>query len=647
MPPRTRRWRRYAASRPLFLLVVAFALVLSAYLGAATVRISRTYEQLLEAKTLLLTTESELRQDGLAAGGEDLDRAETRFLAARANFQSASDSLSGEPVLRLGRHLPGLGGQIDAAATLAGIGVRGSDIGLGGVEVLRRFEQLQPEDERPAGEAAAEFLEDVAPGMERINGDLEAIRSARRTLSAPLLGPLAGAVEAVDGSVAVVGGWLKRYDSAREVVRPLLGFDRPRRYLVLGQDNTELFPTGGIIAVYGTVTFDQGYMVERSFHSGTALVDEWRDGGAPYVAPPPPLYRYLLRNWSWNFVLSNWSPDFPTAARQALWFYGQAGGEPVDGVIGIDFAALEGLLAVTGPLTLDEYGMTLDAGNITEQVLTGTIRPLRPGDHAHAVATAAAARVLDAAFAVDGESWDELLLALDRLATEKHLLVYSADERLQPGLRELGWDGSLAPLASDWLMPVEASVHSTKLDLVIEREVRLRVALDAAGGARNELTLRYRNRLDGWAAGREADVVSSLMLDGFYGGYLRLLAPPQARLSEVSVDGRPAGVEEVGRESGRASFGRYFPLPRGAARDVTFSYAVPGVVRDVAGEKEYRLLIQKQAGLREPPLRISIELPAGAHVLSVWLDNRRLDGEPLEIETDLARDRELVVRYRE
>src|SRR3990172_2639647 len=176
MPSGARRRRRYALWRPLFLLVVAFLLVLSAYLGLATVRILRTYDQLIEEKTLLLTTESELRQDGLAAGGEDLDRAETRFLAARANFQSASDSLSGEPVLRLGRHLPGLGGQIDAAATLAGIGVRGSDIGLGGVEVLRRFEQLQPEDERPAGEAAAGVLGDAVPGMERINSDLEAIR---------------------------------------------------------------------------------------------------------------------------------------------------------------------------------------------------------------------------------------------------------------------------------------------------------------------------------------------------------------------------------------------------------------------------------------------------------------------------------------
>lgn len=636
-------WRRRLPPELVFLLAAAL-LVSAAYAGLTGARIAHAYRELLEAKTLLLTAESALKEKGLGAEPEDIDRAETRILEARQRFRSARDDLAGEPLVWIGRRLPWLGAQLGTALALADIGLEGSELGLAGAEILRRFDAIRVGSEGGVGPTAVAFLEEIEPQVGAIEARLAAIERIRGDIAAPLPPSLAGVVERVDEEVAEVRELTERYHHARSAAPPLLGFDRPRRYLVLGQDNTELFPTGGIIALYGTLTLDQGELRESAFHSSRPLVDRWLAGGN-YAQPPAPLERYLLRGWSWNFTLANWSPDFPTAARKALWFYRQAGGEPVDGVIGLDFAALEGLLSVTGPVPLEEYGFTLDAGSATEEILIRTRVPAESDEEPHAVAVAAARRVLEAAFALPSDRWDDLLRTMDRLAREKHLFLYSLEGPLQASLRALGWDGGLAPIASDYLMPVEASVHSTKLNLVVRREMRLQVRLDEEGTAYHRLTLRYRNGLDRWAQRRDPHIVRWLMLDGLYGGYLRLLAPPQARLAEVTIDGRPAGAEEIGREQGRASFGRYFALARGQEREVGFSYRVPGVAREEDGRWQYHLYIQKQGGTPATLLVIDLELPGGRRPRQVALNGEPLAGAPLHIETSLFRDLELTVAY--
>ncbi len=632
----------------LYLLVAAFLLAFGVYLSLLGIKVARTYEDLQEGKSLLLTAEAALRAGGLEIEPPQADAAEAGMLEAQRRLRRAHGALAGEPLVRAGRRLPWLGDQLDALVGLAEIGVYGSDIGLTGIAVLREFQAARDRQDGSIGETAAAFLQRIEPEIEAVDAKVAAVQQIRGSIAAPLLPPLAGVVDTVDERITEVREETERYGHARTAVNAVLGFDRPKRYLVLGQDNTELFPTGGIIAVYGTVTFDQGRLVQRSFRSAILLVEEWRAAGDPYVAPPGPLDDYLLHGWTWNFVLANWSPDFPTAARRALWFYEQAGGEPVDGVLGIDFDTLEGLLALTGPVTLAEYGLTLDESNVTEALQLRIHRPQAPAEEAdYAVAVAAADRILDAAWTLDGDRAAEALRALEGLVREKHLFVYSAGRPVASALAALGWDGGLAPLASDYVMPVEASVHSTKLNLVVEADLDLRVALSRDGSARHQLDMRYRNQLDQWARGRDAALVSALMLDGFYGGYLRLLVPPQATLDEVLMDGRAVGVEEVSLERGRLAFGRYFPLPRGARRRLTFAYKVPLAVDTVDGGKEYRLYVQKQGGLDSPPLRISIELPQGAGLRWVSLDGQRLPGAPLEIATDLSRDREVVVRYRE
>jgi hypothetical protein len=135
------------------------------------------------------------------------------------------------------------------------------------------------------------------------------------------------------------------------------------------------------------------------------------------------------------------------------------------------------------------------------------------------------------------------------------------------------------------------------------------------------------------------------MLDGLYGGYLRLFAKARSRLLSVQIDGAEAGPSELTEENGKTVFGRFFALPKGATKEVSFSYVTPAIVSFSGDAAEYRLLIQKQPGTGAIPLRIRLTLPEGARPISLELDGKPVDGGGLEVQTDLSRDREVVLTY--
>lgn len=639
----TRRWR----SRPVFWVGVILVAASGVYVVITAVRLGLVCWEMMEAKADLLEAEAALRQDGLGVSGSRSAEAETRALDARSQFRSAQSFLEDEPLLWLAGRVPLLGHQVDAAAALAGIGYDGSEIALSGVEVLDTFDSVAAENDATMGERTVAFLEAVRPEMQAVDERLESIHDHRRALDGALLPPLAGLASEVDRYLPQVEELVRTYQSGDAMAADLLGYQGPRTYLILGQDNTELMPGGGLIGVYGLVTLERGELTQSTFADAGDLIETWQEeSGGEYVEPPGPLKRYLLRDWTWNIAVANWSPHFPTAARRVLFFYERAGGGPVDGVITLDFTTLEGLLAVLGPADIDGYDVTVSADNVTEETLIRTRTEVRPGEGKHAFAVAVASRVVEEALTASPDDWGPLLETLDRLAAQKHIAVYSRVDDVQASLRELGWTGEVRDAPGDYLQVVEASVHSTKLNLLVEERMDVDIRLDDEGGVEQNVTLHYENGFPSWAQGRDPDLVYDLMLSGFYGDYVRLLAPADAALEGITLDGREVGAEEIKTEVGKASFGRYMPLPKGDRATLAFNYEVPAAVIVSQGVYEYRLLIQKQAGVQAMPLSVGISPPTGASVQSVSLDGRRLDDRPLSIETELDRDHELVIRYR-
>src|SRR3990172_7119258 len=312
------------------------------YVVVTAVRAVLVYREVLEAKASLLTVEAMLRYDGLEVSDSTLSAAREQTLAARSQFESAAGFLEGEPLLRLARRLPWLGPQGKAAAGPAGIGYDASEMGLAGIDALSDFNAARAEGQGTLGERTVAFLDSSRPQITAMELRLASIRERRLGLGGGLLPPLASLAAEVDWRLPELEAWGGKYRSGDAVAAEFLGYRGARRYLVLGQDNTELMPGGGLIGVYGLITLDRGRLTDSAFADAGELIAAWQQrSGGEYIEPPGPLKRYLLRDWTWNIGVSGWSPDFPTAARQALFFYERGGGTPVDGVIAIDFTALE------------------------------------------------------------------------------------------------------------------------------------------------------------------------------------------------------------------------------------------------------------------------------------------------------------------
>ena len=170
------------------------------------------------------------------------------------------------------------------------------------------------------------------------------------------------------GRIDAYGPLLDSYLTASARLPAILGWDGPRRYLVLTQNPAELRPTGGYTGSYGIIAFDKGQITERVFRDIFLLDLPW---DYPFIEAPTELTNYLLGpTQPWQLADANWSPDFPTSAQDAIRLYeNESGDTQIDGVLGITTYTIDELLKVTGPITVPEYGATIATGETTLKTL--------------------------------------------------------------------------------------------------------------------------------------------------------------------------------------------------------------------------------------------------------------------------------------
>lgn len=519
-------------------------------------------------------------------------------------------------------------------------------MGRDSLEALRAARHVREGQDGNSAAVVVATLEAVHPHVLGAKEQLAAVTALRDQIEAgALVSPLAEAVSALDARLLALSSRLRLYDHARGVLPGLLGFQGPRTYLLLAQDNTELFATGGLISVYALLTLDQGRVAGLTFNDVGQLFRLWQAAGPVYVPPPAPLQRYLLRDFSWSLGTANWSPDFPTAARQVQLFLALEGGGQVDGVIALNFFSLEGLLRHLGPLEMPEYGVTLRPENATEAILEQTHNARGEREGKHTFVAKVAQRLLDRVLSAPSAEWSALRRAFDGLVRQKQLFIYLNDARLQASVQALGWAGEVKDAPGDYLMLLDSSVHSTKLNLVVEQSLDVAVRLDAEGNAFHRVTVRYENLLPRWLPGK-SEALRRQMLGGLYGDYVRLLAPRGTAFAELLRDGWEAGLQDVGEEAGRAWFGAYLAVPSGEKASLTFIYRTPAAFQPTAAGGEYRLLVQKQSGTRAIPLTLRLQPPDGAALSSLLLRGQALPPSATVIETDLLTDAEVALTFR-
>lgn len=642
---------RWVRSRGVISIAILVALLV--IVAVEAFRYVRIYNDLAEGKDLLTGAADLMEQEGLDIARDDLSEAAQRFESGRGKLDSASDALGSDPFALAAGHLPWLGGQVDAATDLAAIGVHASDMGMEAAAAMRTYQGMRDAQGGTLSERVVPVLEAVEPNVALIEEKLATVRERRGEIADDgLLGPLSSAVDQLDDHMEELETRLTDYRRATAMAPQVLGYDGPQTYLVLAHDNTEMLGTGGFILVYGFLTFDKGTMERLFFDDVGGINPDWPPASNGYIDPPRPLQRQLLGDWPMGLAEASWWPDFPTAARKAIEIYHTNSGtqEPIDGVIGVNFLTLEKLLEVLGPMTVDEYDTTVTSQDVTEKTLIITHPKgtrLWETDRYDFVGYLAE-DVIDGTLSAGPSKWASMLSALRTVGREKNLLLYHTDPTVEGVIADFGWDGGLKGTGGDYLMVVDSSLRSTKLNLVVEPRIDLHVSIDWEGNATNVVTVAYANDYSAWSEGKDPHLAGLIIGHGslaLYGDYLRLLVPDGASLIEVAEEGTPVGPDDTWSEHGKAVLARFFVLPLDAKKELAFTYTAPLVVEMSEDSHEYLLYIQKQPGTRAIPLTITIDPPPGWKIVSTELDGEELEGKPNRIVTDLREDREVVVRY--
>jgi len=452
----------------------------------------------------------------------------------------------------------------------------------------------------------------------------------------------------------------------------LLGADGPKRYLIMAQNEDELRATGGFVTGAGLVTVENGRIVDLAFRD-SSNVDNF--AAKPYDFPPQPLYDYMNLELL-AFRDANFWADFPTSAQRAMDLYAYGLDVPaLDGAIAIDQEFLRLLVEATGPVPIPDSDRSITANNLLQMLRQA--RNIQEGQQVGEwVADRKAflggfAAAIRAKVESDFGSIDPVKLARNMVgaAETRHLSIYMRDPDVSAALAAMGWDGHLpsAP-PGDFLMAVDTNMGYNKVNVYVERTLGYDVQLGPE--PQGTLTILYTHTgpavaeecYQGVTAEFDLALPYEALTDKCYWNYVRVYVPAGSVLQAAShhtvpgqtlFNGRTwdGDAQTVSEQPGLTTFANFMLLPRASEETAMFQYGLPeGIVSaadggDADGDQVYRLRVFKQPGTRPELLRVTVGLPAGATFVDASLP-ARLDGGQVIIDTTLATNLDVAVRYR-
>lgn len=567
-----------------------------------------------------------LQEKGFALTAADRRHAEDEFASADRLFRRAGAHLADGPLAGTLAHLPVARTQLRAAHILVDIGRRLAHAGTVSVSVANAVRAQAEAHNAGHLQPAQEFMAlngSLDPQLSVIDHDLRQAAGDRAQVAhAFLLPPLAKAFAQLDERLGKVRALVGDLRSLEAGLPQIFGASGPRTYLVLQQDPAEVRGTGGFIGSIAFLSFDHGRMAPYQPQDVYAVDNAHtlgQQGGPRYVPPPPPFTR-LIQNGSWELRDANWSPDFPTAARQAEFLYQRETGRTVDGVIAIDPHLVASILEITGPVFIPETHDTVTAQNFFARTLE-RVELHTPGTPKKAFLSFAARPIVDRLFR--STKWTAMLSMLGRSCQARWLQAYFNDPAAEAMVNQLACSVRLQPLRGDGVMVVDSNLGGTKDDFYVRRSFWLDMRVQPDGTVVHTLYLHY----DGLPA---IPGVTSSFID-----WLRIYLP--ASVTGVRVQGATLGERE---EFGRRVMEGWVTFLEGQSASIVLTYETPRPPGPRAGQID--VLWQKQAGRVADPIQLRITLPAGWR-LAETSGSRNLNGQV--VATSLATDRTFSFRY--
>ncbi len=262
-----------------------------------------------------------------------------------------------------------------------------------------------------------------------------------------------------------------------------LGAKSKKRYLLVFQNSAELRATGGFIGSFGLIDIDRGEITNLEIPAGGSY--DLQGQLTDHVTPPLPLY---LVNNRWEFQDANWYPDFPTSAKNLMWFYEHSGGPTVDGVIAITDDFVKMLLQAVGPISTEDDTITSD--NFS-QITSEKIQALRNANSKSpkAIIGELAPLLLEQLKQPDIKKSTALANTIIQAIPQGNILFYSKDKVLADTLKKFDLDGALKKSSQDYLHVNISNIGGEKSDTDLEGRIEHQAWIEPDGSIIDTVTI--------------------------------------------------------------------------------------------------------------------------------------------------------------
>lgn len=403
---------------------------------------------------------------------------------------------------------------------------------------------------------------------------------------------LQGRLRDVQSLVGALDPTIEHTDELLLEADALLGFQEPKRYLVLLQNNNEIRATGGFIGSYivfevinGEITF---FKVD-DIYNPDGLLQPHQDPEIPF-----PIRKYLDQEYL-GARDANWWSHFPTSAQNIITLYERSTNENVDGVFALNLSVVQELLKEVGPVYLERYQETVTADNVFERAQLHAEIGFKPGSMQKRDYLAELTETLlpklssgDRKYAVGMGK-----VILESL-TSGDIIAYAVDDTIQDIFESMEVAGVLSETTGDYLRVVDSNVGGNKSNYWVDRTTHYSVDIDREGYLIATVKVRWNHRGD-----------NASWPNGDYENYVRVYVPQEISGIEVS----PRSYEQnIYEEDGKTVIASYVDVPINSSREIQIRYVLPSALQ-LGGADPYTLLWEKQPGMIDEEITFDFNLP--------------------------------------
>ncbi|MDD3301610.1 MAG: DUF4012 domain-containing protein [Patescibacteria group bacterium] len=404
-----------------------------------------------------------------------------------------------------------------------------------------------------------------------------------------ILLPVFSQIQDIDKKLIEVNYLLDSVVPLAELSTYFVGSPEAINFLILLQNNDELRPTGGFLGTYGILTVENGdiknFFAEDIYHLDMPVKDTLN------IVPPAPIKQYIKTD-RWFLRDANWSPDWPTSARQIESTYRQEvildNKKPVDfgGVIAINPALAADLIDLVGPIKVNNV---IYKGDNFQELLQYEVEVSYVKQN---ISSWDRKEIINDIFAelkkrltnLSYDNYPKILNLVNNNLAKKNIQVYLNHPTGQELIKSLGWAGEIKDSTGDYLMIVDANLAAFKSDAVVSKNWSYTLNQET-DSLKATLNLKYQhNGQYDWRTTK-------------YRSYTRILAPLGSTF--ISANGPETKVDVYDDTSlNKTIFGYFFTVDPQKSKEIILEYRLPNKIFEQAKNSSYNLYWQKQSGSR-------------------------------------------------